>query len=67
MAIDVQYGGTWTSRRWTNGDGKKFEFLSDSNGVEISGMITMDTDVSTFKAQFNNAIQDMRTYRRRNV
>ena len=67
MAIDVKYGFNdgrgWTRRTWTNGDGNKFEMISDDCVVDVKCVISRESDLDTVKAQLNMAIQDWRTHR----
>lgn len=67
MAIDVRYGNNegrgFTTRRWVTRDNATIEMVSSALGVDVKGTVTRETDVETFKAQLNCAIQDWRTYR----
>ncbi len=63
MTIECTYGDGFTRRQWTNADGNHFKLVSDAYNVTITGDMSRETDVDTFKAQLNNAISDWRTYR----
>ena len=60
MTINVSYGPDWSIRKWITTAGRRFEIETTKDKIGFVGTIVSETDIDTFRAQINNAIQDWR-------